>query len=103
MDSEPYEVVIRQLNQIVTYVPFLLCSDRKNISHCFWAMDVLRAMSKNASFSITKSLFSKDTFESREWLPSSESDLAAMKDRIAGNGKVSAGYLEEVFCPYLNK
>ena len=65
MDSEPYEVVIRQLNQIVTYVPFLLCSDRKNISHCFWAMDVLRAMSKNASFSITKSLFSKDTFESR--------------------------------------
>lgn len=69
MDSEPYEVVIRQLNQIVAYVLSLHCTPRKNISHCFWAMDVLKAMSKNASFSITKSLFSKDTFESRAFVP----------------------------------
>lgn len=31
-------------------------------------MDVLKAMSKNTSFAITKSLFSKETFESIEWI-----------------------------------
>lgn len=38
---------------------------RNNISHCFWAMDVLSSISKNPRFTLTKSLFPNSLSESK--------------------------------------
>ena len=52
---------------------------RDNISHCYWAMDVLRAMKDNPSFPFIKLVLPEDCLE----------DLRIMKKLIQQTGKVA--------------
>ena len=65
--------------------------NRNNISHCYWAMDVIEAMSSNSSFEMEKGLFSQET----------NGVIRNMKRLILEQGKVSSQKVDEVFDNYL--